>query len=87
MISFVDTERVMQYEYELDQEPYCEKCNGPTDWQDCWVCGGKGGRGWEELQDDDPLWYSPGDWESCDECGGKGGWDVCLNSNCKTTGV
>lgn len=47
------------------------------DWIECWNCGGKGGRDYEEdLQFEDPLWYIPDDFVKCDICNGKGGFYV-----------
>lgn len=61
---------------------YCKDCGEGMEWQECWSCGGEGGRDWEDLQFEDPLWYSPGDFIECDECGSKGGMWICPNKNC-----
>lgn len=55
--------------------PKCECCE--TVWEQCWSCGGDGGRGWEDLQSEDPLWYDENDFIICDICNGKGGFNVC----------
>ena len=47
-------------------EDYCNKCHSGLMYYDCWSCGGEGGRGWDELQFEDPLWYSPRDFIKCD---------------------
>lgn len=63
----------------------CHKCGSAQEWVECWNCGGKGGRDYDEdLQFEDPLWYSPGDFIKCDICQGKGGWFRCLNDKCET---
>src|SRR5690606_32189634 len=60
-------------------DPLCERCGCcDTEWEDCWKCGGQGGRDDEDLMEEDPLWYSPGDFETCDICDGRGGWHVCV---------
>jgi hypothetical protein len=46
-------------------------------WEDCWSCGGEGGRDGDELMSEDPLWYSPDDYEVCDVCEGEGGFWIC----------
>jgi len=61
---------------------YCKYCGEEMEWQECWSCGGEGGRGWEDLQFEDPLWYSPDDFIGCDECDGGGGMWICQNKNC-----
>lgn len=61
---------------------YCKDCGEEMEWQECWSCGGEGGRGWEDLQFEDPLWFSPDDFIDCDECEGKGGMWICPNKNC-----
>ena len=55
--------------------PRCQCCD--TIWEECHDCGGDGGRGWDDLQFDDPLWYDEDSWEQCDTCQGEGGWSVC----------
>jgi hypothetical protein len=62
---------------------YCCKCGEEMEWKECWNCGGKGGRDWEDLQFEDPLWYSPDDFVECDECNGVGGFWICTNDKCK----
>lgn len=60
----------------------CQKCGSYMIWEDCYNCGGEGSFEYEDdLQFEDPLWYSPGDIESCDICNGKGGWALC-SANC-----
>lgn len=67
----------------FEQDDYCNKCGSSTCWEDCWSCGGEGGRGYDDdLQYEDPLWYSPGDWEECTECHGAGGFEICMNKEC-----
>lgn len=56
--------------------PRCRCCS--TEWEECWNCGGEGGRDGEELMSEDPLWYMPDDFETCDVCNGNGGWNACL---------
>lgn len=64
--------------------PRCKCCE--MDWEDCYQCGGEGGRGYDDdLQFEDPLWYQPGDFETCDTCEGAGGWAMCLG-NCDEHG-
>lgn len=69
------------------EDSLCDRCKCcDTDWEDCYECGGKGGRDYDDdLQFEDPLWYQPGDFETCDICEGKGGWPVCLG-NCDENG-
>ena len=50
---------------------------------ECSCCGGEGGRGWDELQFEDPLWYSEGDFVICDTCNGEGGFTRCIDSKCE----
>lgn len=65
-----------------DHEPFddtCDRCGCcGTYWVDCWNCGGDGGFNWEELQLQDPIFYSPGDFRQCAHCGGDGGRFQCL---------
>jgi len=61
-------------------EEYCNICGSNLEWIECWSCGGEGGRGWEDLQCEDPLWYSPEDFIECDICEGNGGWLECINN-------
>ncbi len=61
---------------------YCKDCGEEMEWQECYSCGGEGGRGWEDLQFEDPLWYSPDDFIDCDVCEGKSGMWICPNKNC-----
>jgi len=49
------------------------------EWQDCWQCGGDGGRDGDDLMAEDPFWYGEDDFEMCDICQGKGGYLVCIN--------
>lgn len=65
-----------------DPDDYCDSCGSSTFWEDCWKCGGQGGRDGEDLMAEDPMWYSPNDFETCDVCNGKGGFNMCLNSDC-----
>lgn len=65
------------------EENSCKKCGNELWWHDCWSCGGQGGRGWENLQFEDPLWYSPDDFITCDICHGEGGFLHCTNPNCE----
>jgi len=67
-------------QYRKDER--CEKCGSDILYDDCWSCGGEGGRGWDDLQSEDPLWYSPDDFIECDICNGKGVLGICLNENC-----
>jgi hypothetical protein len=63
----------------LDELELCKRCGCcDTYWEDCWNCWGKGGRDYEYLQEEDPLWYSPGDFEECTECHGAGRFEMCL---------
>ena len=55
--------------------PRCECCD--MTWEDCWNCGGEGGRDGDELMSEDPFWWSPNDFEICDVCKGKGGFWIC----------
>ena len=68
----------------VDEQQYCKKCSSDLEWVECSFCGGEGGRGWEELQFEDPLWYSPDDFVICDHCGGKCGFERCINSECES---
>lgn len=63
-----------------DYEPFCEICGSSMFYEDCWHCGGAGGKDGDELMQEDPLWYDEDDWEDCDICDGKGGWWICLNA-------
>jgi hypothetical protein len=62
-----------------DCEP-CKDCGEEMEWEDCWSCGGEGGRDGEDLMMEDPLWYSEDDFKICDTCLGKGGYFVCHNT-------
>jgi len=63
----------------MNDHELCNRCGCcDTYWEDCWQCGGEGGRDGEELMEEDPLRYGPDDHETCDVCGGKGGWNLCL---------
>jgi hypothetical protein len=53
----------------------CANCGGPTEWSDCWECGGDG---FFDVYEEDPLWYAPGETEACRTCEGKGGWRDCV---------
>jgi hypothetical protein len=64
----------------LDDYTPCEHCGEEMEWQDCWDCGGEGGRDGEDLMMEDPLWYGPDDFETCSSCLGKGGYWICHNS-------
>ena len=66
----------------FDPDDYCKKCGSSAYYEDCWKCGGEGGRDGEDLMEEDPLWYSPDDFEVCDECNGTGSFKMCLNSEC-----
>lgn len=61
-------------------DEYCDVCGSSMFWEDCWNCGGEGGRDGEELMMEDPFWYDEDDWEDCDVCDGAGGWYICLNA-------
>lgn len=68
----------LEEQQDWDKE-ICPRCNCcEMDWEECPDCGGDGGRGWDDLQFEDPLWYDKDSWEPCDTCDGKGGWSVCL---------
>lgn len=70
-------------EIEDDFTDECKHCLSEMEWQECWNCGGEGGRDYDNhLQFEDPLWYSPGDFETCDVCEGKGGYYMCTNDSC-----
>ncbi len=58
---------------------WCRVCGGPMDWEDCWQCGGKGGRDGDDLMAEAPMWYSEDDFEVCEECDGRGGYWQCIN--------
>lgn len=58
----------VRYGYSTDY-PVCDECGLEVEYEDCFNCGGEGGR---NLYEDDPLYYSPDDWEDCSECGGGG---------------
>jgi hypothetical protein len=66
--------------FESRMEDICKRCECcETYWKTCYKCGGKGEFDYDEdLQFEDPLWYSPGDTEECDICEGAGGWTMCL---------
>lgn len=49
--------------------PVCGLCRQDIEYEDCFNCGGEGGR---DLYEDDPVYYSPDDWEDCSECRGNG---------------
>lgn len=63
-----------------NHDPCCDVCGGYMEWEDCWNCGGKGGRDGDDLMAEDPLWYDEDDWEDCDICEGKGGYWLCANA-------
>lgn len=61
--------------YGQEQEfPTCGLCGREIDYEDCFNCGGEGGR---ELYEEDPLYYSPDDWEDCETCEGAGTLAFC----------
>lgn len=62
-----------------DDRQFCPVCGCELEWDGCEVCDGYGFLDWEDLQEDDPLWYQPGDTERCEACRGKGGWLACPN--------
>lgn len=65
--------------FHVDEDETCPRCRCcSTEWEECWNCGGEGGRDGEELMAEDPLWYMPDDFETCDVCNGNGGWNTCL---------
>lgn len=65
--------------FHVDEDETCPRCRCcTTEWEECWKCGGEGGRDGEELMSEDPLWYMPDDFETCDVCNGNGGWNTCL---------
>lgn len=69
------------FEDDMDEDmPICGSCQNEMEWEDCWQCGGEGGRDGDDLMAEDPLWYSPDDFEVCDICYGKGGYFVCHNA-------
>jgi len=57
----------------------CARCGSSLDWESCDHCGGEGGRGWDDLQFEDPFWYDENDFIPCDICEGEGGWWLCLS--------
>jgi len=59
----------------------CPKCGNELEPETCWNCGGEGGRGWEDLQFEDPLWYTPDDFIECSECYGTGCFYRCISCN------
>lgn len=64
-------------------QPVCGHCGSEIEFTECWSCGGEGGRGWDDdLQFEDPLWYSPDDFIPCDECDGTGYHGICTNPHC-----
>lgn len=65
---------------DIDVDTSCETCGEEMQWEDCWSCGGEGGRDGEDLMMEDPMWYGPDDFEICDTCHGKGGYLVCHNA-------
>lgn len=75
-------ERLAQELGQADEEDgsWCVVCGNYMEWEDCWQCGGKGGRDGEDLMDEDPLWYDEDDWEECDICRGNGGYWICPNA-------
>jgi hypothetical protein len=58
----------------------CEICGNSTYWEECWQCGGEGGRDGDDLTEEDPLWYDEDDFETCDICQGKVGFYLCGNA-------
>ena len=58
-------------------ERCCDLCGCALEWEDCWQCGGKGGRDGDDLMEEDPMWYCEDDWETCDICEGAGGYWIC----------
>lgn len=62
------------YENGQDDFKTCPRCDADMEWEDCWKCGGEGGR---DLYEEDSLAYEPGDWATCEECGGTGSIDFC----------
>ena len=65
----------------MENEHNC-KCGYEMKYHECWSCNGERGRGWEDLQFEDPLWYSPEDFVKCEECNGLGGYWICPNKEC-----
>lgn len=57
------------------QENICPTCGSPLEWEDCW--NGCDDGYFDDLYDEDPLWYDEGDTEMCTVCNGRGGWWVC----------
>lgn len=54
----------------------CTKCQAEVEYEDCWNCGGEGGR---DLYEEDPLAYLPDEWADCTECDGRGTNPFCPN--------
>lgn len=54
----------------------CTKCRAEVEYEDCWNCGGEGGR---DLYEEDPLAHAPGEWADCTECDGRGTLPFCPN--------
>lgn len=75
-----DSEYVTNADRDYDETPECDVCGSCLEYEDCWNCGGKGGRDGDDLMEEDPLWYCEEDWEDCDICEGQGGYWVCTNA-------
>lgn len=67
----------------MEDQEYCKKCGSDMEHVSCSYCGGEGGRGWDELQFEDPLWYSEDDFVICSTCNGKGVFTRCIDSKCE----
>lgn len=57
----------------LEEVQTCS-CGLELEFEDCWQCGGEGGR---DLYEEDPLAFAPGEWASCTECRGVGTIPYC----------
>lgn len=56
-------------DYELDDDAPCPTCGEwKLRWRRCDQCD----EGYNDLYDEDPLWYDPDDQEACFECGATG---------------
>lgn len=59
-----------------EEWPVCglPECGREIEYEDCFDCGGEGGR---DLHEEDPIAYAPGEWSTCETCDGNGTLVYC----------